>query len=103
VDPAAARAHYAKATRLYEVGEYQQALAEFKAAHLAKPDSAFLYNIAQCHRQMGDLGQAVVMYKRYLVATPNAANRPEVDSTGQCTGRNEPERSVAASRAGTSG
>ena len=78
-DVAAARMHYSKAIRLYEVGEYRDALAEFKAAHVAKPDSAFLYNIAQCHRQLGDLDQALVMYKRYLVATPKAANRAEVE------------------------
>jgi tetratricopeptide (TPR) repeat protein len=78
-DVATAKAHYTKATRLYEVGEYRQSLDEFKAAHLAKPDAAFLYNIAQCHRQLGDLEQAVVMYKRYLAASPEATNRPEVE------------------------
>ncbi len=49
----AAKAHFSKGTRMYEVGDYGQALDEFKAAHLAKPDPAFLYNIAQCHRQLG--------------------------------------------------
>lgn len=78
-DLAAAKAHYSKATRLYEVGEYHQALDEFKAAHLAKPDPSFLYNIAQCHRQLGDFEQAVTMYKRFLTASPNAANRTEVE------------------------
>jgi hypothetical protein len=78
-DVDAARRHYSKATRLYEVGEYHQALDEFKAAHVAKPDPAFLYNIAQCHRQLGDSEQAVTLYKRYLVASPNAANRAEVE------------------------
>jgi Tetratricopeptide repeat len=78
-DADAAKAHFSKGTRLYEVGEYRQALDEFKAAHLAKPDPAFLYNIAQCHRQLGDLEQAVTLYKRYLVASPNAANRADVE------------------------
>jgi tetratricopeptide (TPR) repeat protein len=78
-DPAAARSHFAMGTRLYEVGEYRQALDEFKAAHLAKPDPAFLYNIAQCHRQLGDLDLAATMYRRYLVASPNAKNRTEVE------------------------
>ena len=78
-DIEAARAHFSRGTRLYEVGEYRQALAEFKAAHISKPDSAFLYNIAQCHRQLGELDQAVVMYKRYLSTTPKATNRSEVE------------------------
>jgi len=78
-DIEAARAHYARGTRLYEVGEYRQALAEYKAAHVSKPDPAFLYNIGQCHRQLGDLEQAVVLYKRYLTASPGAANRADVE------------------------
>lgn len=78
-DLAAAKVHFSKGTRLYEVGEYYQALGEFKAAHLAKPDPAFLFNIAQCHRQLGDLEQAVTMYKRFLAASPGAGNRAEVE------------------------
>ena len=76
---ASAKSHFQKATRLYEVGDYRQALDEFKAAHLAKPDAAFLYNIAQCHRQLGEAEQAVTLYKRFLVASPNVANRAEVE------------------------
>lgn len=79
-DPVAARVHFSRGTRLYEVGEYKQALEEFKAAHLAKPDPAFLYNIAQCHRQMGDLEQTSIMYGRYLAANPGAKNRAEVEA-----------------------
>lgn len=78
-DVVTAKIHYQKATRLYEVGDYRQALDAFKAAHLAKPDPAFLYNIAQCHRQLGEVEQAVTLYKRFLAASPNAANRTEVE------------------------
>jgi tetratricopeptide (TPR) repeat protein len=78
-DVAAAKVHFQKGTRLYEVGDYRQALDEFKSAHLAKPDPAFLYNIAQCHRQLGEYEAAVTLYKRFLAASPNAANRPEVE------------------------
>jgi hypothetical protein len=78
-DLGAAKAHYNKASRLYDVGEYRQALEEFKAAHVAKPDPAFLFNIAQCHRQLGELELAVVMYKRFLATSAKAANRSEVE------------------------
>ncbi len=78
-DAEAARAHFSRGTRFYDVGDYHQALDEFKAAHLAKPDAAFLYNIAQCHRQMGEIDQAIVLYKRYLNASPKAPNRSEVE------------------------
>jgi tetratricopeptide (TPR) repeat protein len=78
-DIEAAKAHFSRGTRLYQVGEYRQASEEFKAAHLAKPDPAFLYNIAQCHRQLGELEQAVTLYRRYLAGSPNASNRAEVE------------------------
>jgi len=52
-DKATARAHYETATRLYDVGEYEKALAEFKAAYVAKDDPAFLFNIGQCYRELG--------------------------------------------------
>jgi len=78
-DVESAKAHYSKATRLYEVGNYRQALEEFKEAHLAKPDPAFLYNIGQCHRQLGDLEQAATLYRRFLTAAPNTPNRAEVE------------------------
>jgi len=72
--------HFSRGTRLYEVGEYRQAIEEFKAAHLAKPDPAFLYNIGQCHRQLGENEQAVTLYKRFLAGSPNAPNRAEVEA-----------------------
>jgi tetratricopeptide (TPR) repeat protein len=64
---------------LFEVGSYREALVEFQSAHLAKPDPAFIYNIAQCHRQLGELEQAATMYRRYLAASPNARNRADVE------------------------
>jgi tetratricopeptide (TPR) repeat protein len=77
-DAIAAKAHFSKASRLYEIGDYRQALDEFKAAHLAKADPVFLYNIAQCHRQLGEREQAVTLYRRFLASSPNAPNRSEV-------------------------
>jgi Tfp pilus assembly protein PilF len=76
---AVAKSHSQRGTRLYQVGDYRQALEEFKAAHLAKPDPAFLYNIAQCHRQLGEDEQAITLYKRFLAASPNAPNRAALE------------------------
>lgn len=76
-DAPTAKAHFSRGIRFYEVGDYQQALEEFKAAHLAKPDPAFLYNVAQCLRQLGQPDRALVMYKRYLAASPHGENRSD--------------------------
>jgi tetratricopeptide (TPR) repeat protein len=74
-----ARAHFERGQRLYEVGDYQQALAEFRAAHAAKPDSAFLYNVAQCLRGLGDLHGALAVYRRFVTAAPESPARPQAE------------------------
>ena len=80
-DKASARAHFERAARLYEVKEFTDALAEFKAAYVAKPDPAFLFNIAQCHRNLGHAEEAVTFYRRFLQHAPaNDPNRAQVET-----------------------
>ena len=69
-DKAVARAHYETATRLYDLREYAKALDEYKAAYLAKPDPAFLFNIGQCFRKLGNTASALDFYQQYLKKTP---------------------------------
>jgi tetratricopeptide (TPR) repeat protein len=69
-DKATARARYETATRLYDVGEYEKALAEFKAAYVAKDDPAFLFNIGQCYRKLGQETEALNFFRRYLKKAP---------------------------------
>jgi len=70
-----ARAHYQQADTYFKLDKYAQALQEFEQAYLAKQDPSFLYNIAQCHRLMGNRVEAIRFYKRYLNDAPSAANR----------------------------
>jgi tetratricopeptide (TPR) repeat protein len=70
---------YEKATRLYNLGQYEKAIAEYQAAYLISADPVMLYNIAQCHRNNGQSEEAVRFYKSYLRNAPNAPNRPEVE------------------------
>ena len=78
-DVTKAKAHYEHGLALYQVGEYRQALEEFKAAHLEKPDPAFLYNMGQCFRQLGDTDSALTFYKRYLSLDPESPLRGDVE------------------------
>lgn len=78
-DAANAAAHFKEGKKLYTVGEYRTALEEFKQAFLAKEDPVYLYNIAQCHRQLGDNRQAVTFYRRYLAAAPQDPKRAEIE------------------------
>jgi tetratricopeptide (TPR) repeat protein len=74
-----ALSHFQQGRKLYQVAEYRAAMAEFKAAFLLREDPVFLYNIALCHRQLGEARDAVVFYRRYLAADPNAENRAQVE------------------------
>src|SRR4030095_7304029 len=74
-----AKQRYAAASRLYDLAEYEGALAEFKEAYRAVGDPACLFNIAQCHRKLGHTQDAITFYKTYLRRAPNAANRAEVE------------------------
>jgi tetratricopeptide (TPR) repeat protein len=79
-DAAQARVHFERGRTFFEVDEYRKAITEFKAAHIEKPDPAFLYNIAECHRRLGEVADALVFYRRFLAATPpDDKTRPLVE------------------------
>ena len=64
----------------YNLGEYEEALAEYKEAYRLRKLPGFLFNIAQCHRKLGDYQQAINLYNAYLNEVPNAPNRADVES-----------------------
>ncbi len=70
--------HFDAGSRLYRAAEYKDALAEFTAGYLAKPDPRFLFNIGQCDRMLGDLPSAVKHLRAYLDQMPAAENRDAV-------------------------
>jgi tetratricopeptide (TPR) repeat protein len=76
---AESRAHFERAQRLFKVSRYREALEEFKEGYLSKADPVFLYNIAQCHRLLGERADAIMFYRRYLEAAPQSRNRVEVE------------------------
>jgi len=79
-DAAGARAHFDRGRTFFEVSEYRKAIAEFKAAHIEKPDPAFLYNIAECYRRLGEVPEAMQFYRRFLeTAPPDDKTRPVVE------------------------
>src|SRR5450631_212747 len=80
-DKAVARAHYETATRLYDVREYADALKEYKAAYVAKPDPAFLFNIGQCYRKLDKNAEALDFFQQFLKKSPpDDPNRPLVEA-----------------------
>lgn len=74
-----ARSHFEKGTAFYNLARFKDALTEFEAGYLQKSDPIFLYNIAQCHRQMNNPSEALRFYRTYLRNAPKAPNRPDVE------------------------
>jgi tetratricopeptide (TPR) repeat protein len=74
-----AKLHYDQGNLHFNLDEWPQAIEEFKAAYRAFPDPTFLYNIAQCHRKLGNPTDASSFYKNYLRERPDAPNRAEVE------------------------
>ena len=78
-DKTKAREHYQKGLTHYDIKEYSEALAEFKNAYRVVQDPAFLFNIAQCYRKLGQDVEALDYYRNYVRRFPTAPNRGEVD------------------------
>ena len=78
-EKAKAREHYQKGLVHYDIKEFSEALAEFKNAYRVVQDPAFLFNIAQCYRKLGQDVEALDYYRNYARRFPNAPNRGEVD------------------------
>lgn len=66
-DEGEAKMHYDRAMKAYNaLQDFRGALHEFQAAYVEKPDPAFLFNIAQCQRQLGAYEAAARSYRAFL-------------------------------------
>jgi tetratricopeptide (TPR) repeat protein len=79
-DAAQARAHYEKGRSYFQVGDYRKALEEFQAAHIEQNDVAYIYNVAECHRLLGQPKEALIFYRRFIRMAPaNHPSRPDAE------------------------
>lgn len=60
-----ADAAYQEGRRLYDLREWDAAIAKFKEAYKLRPDAPSLFNIAQSNRLKGDCVEALSFYKTY--------------------------------------
>jgi tetratricopeptide (TPR) repeat protein len=63
---AQAREKFNDGNAAYEQGNFRQALTAFEAAYQLAPLPGFLFNVAQCHRQLGNYARAASSYRRFL-------------------------------------
>jgi tetratricopeptide (TPR) repeat protein len=78
---ARARELYEEGARLYNMGQYENALRSFEQAYALSGAKPLLFNIAQAHRLAGPLHceRALLAYETYLREDPQASNRVEVE------------------------
>jgi tetratricopeptide (TPR) repeat protein len=76
---AAAREHYKRGMRFYDLGRFDDAIHEFETAYESKEDPFYIYNLAQAHRRAGNLSKAIELYRTYLRKSPNAPDRSDVE------------------------
>ncbi len=78
-DAKAQRAHFRRGQAEYRLAHFAKALKAYEAAYKAKHHPVILFNIAQCHRQLGHYKKALFFYKLYLEEWPQASNRALVE------------------------
>jgi len=58
--------HFKAGVALYKEAKFTEALAEFERAYEIAPHPLVLNNIAACHRELSQYGEAVKYYRRFL-------------------------------------
>jgi tetratricopeptide (TPR) repeat protein len=58
--------HFKSGVALFSEQKFAEALAEFQRAYEIAPAPIVLLNIAACHRELSQYGEAVAYYKRFL-------------------------------------
>lgn len=73
------RALFESAESKFNVGHFDEALVDYQAAYDAEPLPAFLFNIGQCYRNMGNYERAQFFFRRYTALDPRSPNRPAAE------------------------
>lgn len=67
------------ATVEYNVGRFDEALVLYTKAYERYPKPVLLFDLGQCHRQLGHYERALFFFQGYLRGQPNAPNRALVE------------------------
>lgn len=75
---AQARRHFRRGEAAFAKGDFRAALIEYDRAFRLVPLAGLLFNIGQCHRNLGAHERAIYSYQLYLARLPQAPNREAV-------------------------
>jgi tetratricopeptide (TPR) repeat protein len=70
-----------QAERLYKAGDFKEALEDYKQAYFITEFPDFLYNMAQCQKQLKNYEAALDLYHSYLRDVPDTPIRASVEAT----------------------
>ena len=63
----------------FNLGRFDEAAADYQAAYEAEPLPAFLFNIGQCYRNVGNYERAQFYFRRYVELNPRSPNRADAE------------------------
>ncbi len=69
-----------RGTTAYNLGRFEEAIRWYEKAYEEEPQPAFLFNLAQSHRQLGRCERAAFFYRRFLSEDPATPAREEVEA-----------------------
>jgi len=106
-DDVRARELAESAQRHFDLGEYEEAIAEYREAYQLSPRPGLLYNLAQAFRLQGDCLTATRMYRNYLRLEPDSKMRALVEqhlaTLAECAAQREAAGASAAIDEGSEG
>jgi tetratricopeptide (TPR) repeat protein len=73
-----AKRDFERGMHYYNLGEFELALKQFKAAYDVAPHADLLFNIGQCHRNLGQNEDAIFFFERYVEQLPDGDDAEEV-------------------------
>lgn len=73
------RAYFEMAETKFNLGRFEEAAVDYQAAYEAEPLPAFLFNIGQCQRNLGNYERAQFYFRRYLELDPRSPNRADAE------------------------
>lgn len=73
------QALFERAQASFSQGRFEEARADYQAAYDLEPLPAFLFNIAQCYRNLGDYERAQLYFHHYTVRDPRGPQRPAAE------------------------
>jgi tetratricopeptide (TPR) repeat protein len=59
---------FAEAQQAYQLGKFEDAIARYEKVYQLTNHPSLLFNLAQCHRQLGNFERAAFFYERYLAS-----------------------------------